>query len=226
MGGNTSTSALKSLAQGFLAMAAFIWISNVITLTRLGDAWLGLLYFLIFLIPASTAVILRLNRKKFVTGFSRDEKLRRFMFALQGVAWACWMYDLATTCYAIDVARLATEINPLGWPLGILGALAYYGPTLVMMYILLFRIKQKLSLYAGAVLSAVALFMGSMNFNAGALNFQVFISTAYIMPEIRFNLLSLVLVVDVISILTITCIYCKNLLPVCKKFLKICLPLR
>ncbi|MCX8150173.1 MAG: hypothetical protein N3D85_01505 [Candidatus Bathyarchaeota archaeon] len=198
-------------------MWAFIWIFNVVALTRSGDAWLGLFYFLIFLIPASTVAVLMLKRKKVTSGLSLDERLRHFMFALQGVVLACWSYDLATTHYAIDVARLATEINPLGWPLGILGALAYYGPTLVMMYVLLFRIKQKLSLYAGVVLSAVALFMGSMNFNAGASNFQVFLATAYIMPEIRLNLLVLLVIVDIISILAVGRFYGKHMLPVHKK---------
>jgi hypothetical protein len=189
-------------------MTAFIWVFNALALLRSGDAWLGLLYLLIFLIPASTAAVFMLNRKKVTSTFSSlDEKLRHFMFALQGVVLACWIYDLATTHYAIDVARLATEINPLGWPLGMLGALAYYGPTLVMMYVLLFKIKQKLSLYVGAVLSAVALFMGSMNFNAGALNFRVFLATAHIMADLRFDLLAMVMIVDVFVITILTKVY-------------------
>lgn len=192
-------------------MTAVIWVFNALVLARSGDAWLGLIYLLIFLIPASTLVVFMLNRKKVASNLSQHEKLRHIMFALQGVALACWVYDLATTYYAIDVARLATEINPLGWPLGILGALAYYGPTVIMMYVLLFRIKQKISLYTGAVLSAVALWMGSMNFNAGALNFRVFLATAYVIPEIRFNLIALVVIADIITITALTRFHCKQL---------------
>jgi hypothetical protein len=105
--------------------------------------------------------------------------------------------------------RLATEINPLGWPLGILGALVYYGPTLAMMYVLLFKINQKSSIYVGVVLSMVSLWMGMMNFNAGVLNFRVFLSTAYIMPEFRLNLFALVVIVDILSIGALTRVYHK-----------------
>lgn len=203
-----STSALKSLAQGFLVMTAAAWVFNVALLVRAGDAWLGLLYFLIFLLPLSAAVVLKLNKRRLNTEkVSRHGKQRNLLFSLQGVVLACWAYDLVTTYYAIDVTGLATELNPLGWPLGILGALAYYGPTVAMMYVLLFKINQRSSVYVGAVLSVVSLWMGAMNFNAGALNFRVFLSTAYIMPEFRLNLLALVVIVDVVSMAALMKLY-------------------
>ncbi len=177
-------------------------------LVRSGDAWLGLLYFLIFLLPLSATVALKLNRRQVnAEKVDRHEKQRNVLFSLQGVALACWAFDLATTYYAIDVTGFATELNPLGWPLGILGALAYYGPTVAMMYVLLFKINQKSSIYVGAVLSVVSLWMGAMNFNAGALNLKVFLATAYIMPEFRFNLFALVVIVDVVSIAALTRLY-------------------
>lgn len=189
-------------------MATAVWVFIVILLVGAGDAWLGLFYFLIFLIPLSGAAVLRLNGRHVNTEkVDRHEKQRNILFSLQGVALACWAFDLATTYYAIDVTRFATEINPLGWPLGILGALAYYGPTLAMVYVLLFKINQKSSIYVGVVLSVVSLMMGAMNFNAGALNFRVFLSTAYIMPEFRMNLLALVVIADVISIAALTRMY-------------------
>ena len=96
----------------------------------------------------------------------------------QGVALAFWMFDLITTFYAINVSGLAVELNPLGWPMGILGALVYYAPTLVFSYILLFKIKDKVSFYATIPLTFVTLNMSSFNFMAGVQNFQVFASTA------------------------------------------------
>jgi hypothetical protein len=92
---------------------------------------------------------------------------------MQGVALACWMFDLATTYYAVDVKQVAVEINPLGWPLGILGALAYYGPTLLLSYVLLFRMKEKISFYAAVPMTVVAVYMGLMNLHAGTLNLQI-----------------------------------------------------
>jgi hypothetical protein len=151
---------------------------------------------------------LRLNKRRFkIQKVSRYEKQRNLLFSLQGVVLACWVFDLATTHYAIDITGFATELNPLGWPLGILGALAYYGPTVVMMYVLLFKLNQNSSIYAGAILSVVSLWMGTMNLNAGALNLRVFLSTVYIMPEFRLNLFALVLMVDIISIIVLTRLY-------------------
>jgi hypothetical protein len=196
---------LRHLAMGFLAMTAVNWVFNIASLVRAGDPWLGLLYFLIFLIPLSAAVSLRrIRREESAAKANFNQRIRGILFSLQGVALACWAFDLTTTFYAIDVTRLATEVNPLGWPIGILGALMYYGPTAVMMYVLLFKIKQKSSIYVGIVLSVVTLGMGALNFDAGAQNLRVFLATAHIMPELRFNLLAVVLAADVFSIVAFT----------------------
>ena len=196
---------LRHLAKGFLAMAAVTWVFNIASIVRAGDPWLGLLYLLIFLMPLLAAVTLRLvRRRESVAKTNFNQRIRGILFSLQGVALACWAFDLTTTFYAIDVARLGTEVNPLGWPMGILGALMYYGPTVIMMYVLLFKIKQKSSIYVGIVLSAVTLGMGALNFEAGAQNLGVFLMTAHIMPELRFNLLAVVLAADVVSIAAFT----------------------
>ena len=70
------------------------------------------------------------------------------------------------------------ELNPLGWPLGILGAFAFYGPTLVFSYVLLFKIRETNALYAAIGLTMITLGMSAMNLFAGAQNFQVFVDTA------------------------------------------------
>ncbi len=116
---------------------------------------------------------------------------------------AFWAYDLATTFYAIDVARVAYEVNPLGWPLGALGALTYYAPTVVLTYVLLFRIRQKTSLYAAVPIAAVALLMGSMNLNAAIGNFQFFLAYASIPVGIRYNLFAVILAVDLVYAATL-----------------------
>jgi uncharacterized membrane protein YuzA (DUF378 family) len=54
---------LKSLAQGFLVATALIWVFNVAALLVGGDAWLGLMYLLIILIPASGVIILKFKTK-------------------------------------------------------------------------------------------------------------------------------------------------------------------
>ncbi|MFB3890213.1 MAG: hypothetical protein ACE14S_12040 [Candidatus Bathyarchaeia archaeon] len=186
-----------SIAKGFGAMVAVILAFNCVALLKAGDAWLGILYLLILLFPLSSVLFLRFRRPRLTVADS-TEKLSHVLFALQGVALACWAFDLATTFYAIDVARVATEINPLGWPFGALGAFAYYGPTVALSYVLLFRMRQKVSVFAAIPMTTVMLLMGSMNLNAGIGNYGFFLSTASLAAEIRFSLLVVVLAANVV----------------------------
>jgi hypothetical protein len=94
------------------------------------------------------------------------------------------------------VTGLAIELNPLGWPWGILGALAYYGPTLIFSYVLLFKMKEKISFYAAIPLTLITLGMGMMNLVAGAQSFQVFVDTAAIATGVRYGLLALIVTVN------------------------------
>jgi len=187
--------ALKSLAQGFLVATGLIWLSNISALYRGGDVWLASLYLLILLIPASSIMYLMLKNTKPKAARDPSEKWRNLLFSFQGVAVAFWMFDIATTFYAINVTGLAVELNPLGWPLGILGALAYYAPTLIFAYVLLFKIKESVTLYGAIPLTLITLCMGAMNLMAGAQNFQVFVDTAMLATGLRCGLLALIIMV-------------------------------
>ena len=184
-----------SLAKGFLVATGFVWGFNIVALVRGGDAWLGLMYLLILLIPASSLTLLKLKSKNHAS-LGNAAKWRNLLFAIQGVALGFWMFDILTTFYAINVTGLAIELNPLGWPWGILGAFAFYGPTLLFSYVLLFRNKENFSLYAAVALTLVTLAMGSMNLVAGAQNFQVFVDTAALATNMRFGLLAFLLALN------------------------------
>jgi hypothetical protein len=187
---------LKSLAMGFLAMTAAISLYSIIALICSGDAWLGLLYLMILIFPLSFSVYLWRGQKAHASKTSLSGRFSDILFALQGAALACWAYDLATTFYAIDVARVATEINPLGWPLGALGALSYYVPTVILTYVLLFRLKAKISFYGAIPITAVALIMGSMNLNAGVGNFTFFVWTASLSTPMHYYLMAVIVTVE------------------------------
>ncbi len=187
---------MKSLAQGFLVATGLIWVCNIASLFRGGDVWLGLMYLLILLIPATSIAYLKLKIPHQKSVSDEAEKWRNLLFSFQGVALGFWMFDIITTFYAIDVTGIAIELNPLGWPLGILGAFAYYGPTLVFSYVLLFKIKESVSLYAAIPLTLLTLGMGTMNLVAGAQNFQVFVSTASLAAGVRYELLALIVTVN------------------------------
>ena len=182
---------LKSLSQGFLVATGLIWIFNAAALMLGGDAWLGFIYLLILFIPTSSIVILELKKINPST-IDVSQKWRNLLFSFQGVALGFWMFDILTTVYAINVTGLAIELNPLGWPWGILGALVFFGPTLVFSYVLLFRIKEKISMYAALPLTMLTIGMGMMNLIAGAQNFQVFVDTASLASALRFGLLAVI----------------------------------
>jgi hypothetical protein len=186
---------LKSLSQGYLIAAGLICLFNAATLIKNGDPWLGILYLLIVLLPTSTILSLKLKGPRQPPPQGQT-KWRNLLFAFQGVALAFWSFDLLTTFYAIDITGLAIELNPLGWPLGILGAFAFYGPVLVFSYVLLFKLKETISFYAALPLTLLTLVMASMNLLAGAQNFQVFVDTAVLAANVRYGLLVLVLAIN------------------------------
>jgi hypothetical protein len=187
--------ALKSLSQGFLVAVGVVWVCCIIALLRGGDAWLGLAYLLIMLFPVTGLAALKLSGQ--YLALAATVNWRHLLFGLQGAALAFWTYDIATTYYAINITGLATELNPLGWPMGILGAAAYYIPTVVLSYVLLFRLKGNVALYAAVPYTLVTLSMASMNLFAGAQNFQVFVDTALLASNVRFDLVASIAALDV-----------------------------
>jgi hypothetical protein len=101
------------------------------------------------------------------------EKAKTFLFYLHIVPLCFWAFDVLTTLYVIDYLGVAVELNPLGWPLGVWGALMFYIPALIFTYLLLFRIKNRYSLLAATLLTMTALGLGVMNLLAGIHNVQV-----------------------------------------------------
>jgi len=189
---------LKSIGTGFFATTTAIGFLSIIKLARSGNPIIASILLLTLIIPLTSGCYLWHRKKGFPENIDAISKWGNFLFALQGAALACWIFDLITTFYAVDITKMAFEINPLGWPLGALGALAYYGPTITLSYILIYRINQKVSLYGAIPITFVALYMGSMNFNAGINNFEFFIATANLPSRIGINLLSVLVVLDLV----------------------------
>ncbi|NLE05262.1 MAG: hypothetical protein GX638_10760 [Crenarchaeota archaeon] len=97
-------------------------------------------------------------------------RLKDLIICLQGVALACWFFDVSTTYFALKILG-CVELNPLGWPLGILGAAVYYIPTIIGTFYLLFKINTKVSYLVAMFITVITLFMASLNFNAALSNF-------------------------------------------------------
>jgi len=187
---------LKNLTKGFFATTTTIAFLSIIELTINGNPTSATILLLTLIIPLTLGIYLWTRKRGIPKNTDARKKWGNLLFALQGAALACWIFDLTTTFYAIDIAKVAYEINPLGWPMGALGALAYYAPTITLSYILIYRINQKISLYAAIPVTFVALWMGSMNFSAGINNFGILIATASLPSRIGINLLSALVVLD------------------------------
>ncbi len=194
---------LKNLAKGFLAATGLIWACNFIALAKNSDNVTVMVSLLIFLssVLGSACLWFRKNLEikmgSSITAASSTERARTFLFGLQGVALACWIFDLTTTYYAIDITGVAVERNPLGWPLGILGALIYYAPTILLSYVLLFKIRQNVSFYGAIPMTIILLFMSMMNLHAGTQNFQIFTGDNIVATEIRYGLFTFVIAAGV-----------------------------
>jgi len=186
-------SSVNRLAQGFLCAVGLIWSLSITALFIGGDTWAASLYLLILLVPVSSLIYVKVRETDQQKAASDlPTKWRNLLFSFQGVGLAFWMFDIATTFYAINVTGLAAELNPLGWPLGILGAFAYYAPSILFSYFLLFKKKESVCLYAAIPLAMLTLLMGTMNLLAGTQNFQVFVSTAMLSVSIRYGLFAAV----------------------------------
>lgn len=178
---------LSDFAKGFLATIIVVGIFNThLILVVLNHAQLTLVFLTVLLIPSSIILNTHLNHRT-----NHVDKLTRVLVSFNGVSLACWVFDVTSTYYAIDILRQFAEQNPLGWPFGALGALMFYIPTFAFSYLLLFRIKQKVSRFAAVFLTLLAVFMGFMNLGAGLQNFGC--SSVYIavLLEIVFVLLLL-----------------------------------
>ena len=99
------------------------------------------------------------------------DMLRQILISVYGVSFAAWTFDVGTTYYVLDVLGAATEQNPLGWPLGALGALIFYIPAIVFTYLLLFKIRKRYALWVAVLITGITLYLGLLNFIAGSQNF-------------------------------------------------------
>lgn len=189
-------SSLKSLAVGFLVATAVIWSCNMLAVSLKG-ALLGLCYLLVVLVPLIGVLIIWQKKKNPNHTKLSSLNIRNVLFSMQGIALACWIFDIATTIYAINITRIAYELNPLGWPWGILGAMTYYAPTIMFSYLLLYKMKDNIALIGAVPLTFLTLIMAAMNLNAGTMNYQFFSNTAVLVTEMRMGLMALLLCVNV-----------------------------
>jgi hypothetical protein len=106
-------------------------------------------------------------------GSMNVERMKTILLYSYIFPFSCWAFDVIATFYAIDILNVAAETNPLGWPFGALGALTFYIPALTFTYLLLFRIKNRLSPTVAILETLLAFGFGVMNLFAGLHNVGV-----------------------------------------------------
>ena len=193
-------SSLSDFAKGFLTMTVVIWILNIVTFFVLGKTLAATLFFLILIIPIS---IIAYESWKWKTGkknVNRLGRLKQILISMYGISFACWMFDVCSTYYAIDVLGVAAEQNPLGWPFGALGALIFYVPAMIFTYLLLFKVKQKYAILTATIITFLTLYLGFLNFVAGSQNFGFFIDSVPSVSEAYNYLFLTAIVIDIIYV--------------------------
>jgi hypothetical protein len=162
---------IKTVAEGFVAVASAIWLLLCVWVSSRINLWLGVGAFLFLAIPFAGRLILLLkNLKAKATIQTRVKQAKNGLMSLQGVAFACWFFDVISTVFVLNIQQSGDELNILGWPYSALGALTFYVPVTFAAYYLLFKVKSKESFFATAALTVVSIFIGLMNLNAGLLN--------------------------------------------------------
>lgn len=175
----------NDFAEGFLAMTVVIWTLNIMTVVAFGHVWMGLSYFFVLLIPISMILYTYLKHRK-----SDIDWIRRILLSLFGVCLACWVFDIVTTSYDLNIIGGVEELNPLGFPFGIFGALIFYLPASVFIYVLLFQLRHRLSLLAATLLTVLSLYMGFKNLGAGLENLGFSSNYSSVLLEMTFALLA------------------------------------
>jgi len=163
----------ENIAYGFLVTAGVICLFVTTGWQAFySNLWVELLLFLLLALPISIQILTVLkNLKGKGSTQTRVKQTKSILMALQGVGFACWFLDIISTIFIVNINQTGSELNPLGWPLSGLGALAYYIPITFVVYYLLYEAKSKETFYGAVVLTAVTLFMSARNLNAGLHNF-------------------------------------------------------
>jgi len=191
-------SIFHDFTKGFLIVTVIIWILNIGTVAALRDMGIAIVFLLILLTPLSIIALGFLKHQKIEKEkLKGTDRLKQILFSVHGVSFACWAFDVSTTYYVIDVLRVAAEQNPLGWPLGVVGALIFYAPAFVFTYLLLFRFRHRFAVLVAIFVTFLALWVGNMNLIAGFQNFALIVTyPRFFSTEVYCYLLCTIITLD------------------------------
>lgn len=98
---------MSDFARGFLVTVVVILILNTITVAMWGYVGVAILFLLILPIPLSIIAKEFLKYTKSRKEINWTGKLRQVSTFVYGLSFACWIFDVITTCYAVNVLGVA-----------------------------------------------------------------------------------------------------------------------
>jgi hypothetical protein len=172
----------------------------------------GLTGLVILVVPF--AMVSRQFIKKFRQKEEKDQKtikkVKDLLISLQGFGIACWFFDIFTTFFALDIIRYGSgnllwskyvEVNPLGWPLGLVVGLIAYLPSSLADYYLLYKIKTKESFLGALFIAGLSFGVGFINLFSGIANSYAFALGSISHAGVFFSWIFLIVSVSVINLI-------------------------
>jgi hypothetical protein len=161
---------LDDLTRTFLLMTTTIFVLGTIIFLSLATTLVALFFLLILMAPISIIIYGYMNRKAKTEQASLLDMLRQVLVCMYSISFTSWIFDVCTTYYVLDVLNINVELNPLGWPLGALGALLFFAPVSILTYLLLFKVKKIYAIISAMITTVLTLYLGFQNFIAASQN--------------------------------------------------------
>ncbi len=206
-----------NFAEGALMSTSLIWIFICITVAFFTRTWYSLAGLFILIVPFG------LRNRSFPTQFrlwkkipDNIQRIKRLLVPILGFGVACWIFDILTTFIGLDIVQTQyinaenfysifnySELNPLGWPLGIVVGLIAYIPSGLSVYYLLTKMKTKLSVKIACAITVLTVGLGLMNLVAGLNNISILIQYFNVNNSVSlflwFNILLTISAINVVT---------------------------
>jgi len=197
---------LGDFTRAFLLVTTTILVLGIITFFILETTLAALFFLLILMAPISIIIYRYVKRKTETEEANLLDILRQILVYIYVISFTSWMFDVGTTHYVLDVLSINIELNPLGWPLGALGALLFFIPAMILTYLLLFRVKKIYAILVAIIITVLTLYHGFQNFIAAGQNLSFIDPSVSAVSEVYRYLFVAALACDITYVLAFSLI--------------------
>jgi hypothetical protein len=197
---------LGDFTRAFLLVTTTVLVLGIITFFILETTLAALFFLLILMAPISIIIYRYVKRKTETEEANLLDILRQILVCIYVISFTSWMFDVGTTYYVLDVLSINIELNPLGWPLGALGALLFFIPAMILTYLLLFRVKKIYAILVAMIITVLTLYLGFQNFIAAGQNLSFIDPSVSAVSEVYRYLFVAALACDITYVLAFSLI--------------------